>query len=213
MRNRVRIGQRFFIEYRVKQFVEFLRITAFQSGFLIDITLVKHVGRDLYHGGSGTFTATRLQQPKFAVLNGKLEVLHIFEIIFEFLLRFDQLSGTFGHDFLERGVFGRPFLFADALHLGPSVGALEGNLLRSTHAGYHIFALSIDKILAVKQVFARGGVAGESYAGGGSITHVAVYHRLHIHRRAPFFGEIVHLTIENGPVVHPTVEYGTYGAP
>ncbi|MPM36702.1 hypothetical protein SDC9_83304 [bioreactor metagenome] len=62
---------------------------------------MKHIDGYFDHGSPGTFTAAGLQQPQLTVLYGKLEVLHVFEVVFKFLLRFNQFFGTFGQCLFE----------------------------------------------------------------------------------------------------------------
>ncbi len=78
------------IKYGVQQFVELGRFAAEQGFLLGKDALFQHVHGDFHHGSTGTLSVTGLQHPQFAILNGKLEVLHIAVVIFKFLLDLDQ---------------------------------------------------------------------------------------------------------------------------
>ncbi len=86
-------------------------------------------------------------------------------------------------------------------------------MLRSADTGHHVFALGVDKIFAVEDVLASGGVTAECHAGGRVVAHVAVYHGLYVDGRSPFLGDLVHAAVDDGSFVHPAVEYGANTAP
>ena len=115
----------------------------------------------------------------------------------------DELGGAYGHRLLERGILGCTLLFADALKGGPAARTLDGDLLGGADAGNHIFALGVDEVFAVEDVFAGSGIAGEGYAGGGVVAHVAVDHSLNVNGGAPFLGDLVHAAVEDSALVHP----------
>ena len=80
--------------------------------------------------------------------------------------------------------------------------------LRRADAGNHIFALGVDQKFAVKHFLAGGGIAGESHAGAGIDAGIAENHRLHVHGRAPFLGNVVFPAVNDGAIVHPGAEHG-----
>ncbi|MPN52521.1 hypothetical protein SDC9_200183 [bioreactor metagenome] len=85
----------------MEQFIQLLCIAPFQGGFFINISLMEHIDSNLHHCRTGTFSTTGLQQPELTVLNGELKVLHILEIILQFLLHFNQFFCTLGQSLFE----------------------------------------------------------------------------------------------------------------
>ena len=146
-------------------------------------------------------------------MNGKFEVLHIFEVVFEFLLSFDKCFCTFGHGLFERRIFGCTFFFRYTLQCSPAARSFECDLLGGAYTGNYVFSLCIDEVLSVKDIFAGSSVTSECYTGSRGISHIAEYHSLHVYGSTPFFGNLVHTTVENGAFVHPAVEYGTDSTP
>ena len=63
--------------------------------------------------------------------------------------------------------------------------ANKGQMLRRPNTGDNIFALRIDQVLAVKNIFACRGVAGKRHTRGTIVAHVAKDHRLNIDGRTP----------------------------
>ena len=155
-----------FVEDGVQQLVEFVRLHAQKGGLLVDFACAEKLHGDAYHGYAGAFAVAGLEHPEFAVLDGELHVLHIFVIVLKFVGYADELGSAVGHCLFKSGIFSCAFLFADTLQGSPAARALDGDLLRSANAGYHVFALSVDEVFAVEDVFACGGVAAEGYAGG-----------------------------------------------
>ncbi|OPZ14516.1 MAG: hypothetical protein BWZ06_00922 [Bacteroidetes bacterium ADurb.BinA261] len=206
-------GQSFFIENRMQQFVEFFGITAFQRRLFVDISLAKHVHGNFNHRATRAFSTTSLKQPKFSVLNGKLQILHIFEIIFQFLLYLYQLFCTLGHTFFQGRIFCGSFFFRNSLLLSPATRSFEGYLLWRTYTCHDVFALRVDQIFAIKNIFAGGCIARKGHTRSGCIPHIAIYHGLHVDGGSPFFGDIVHFPIEDSTLVHPTVENCTNRTP
>ena len=92
-----RILQSILVEYRVEQFVEFLRLAAEQSSLLIDKSLANQVHGNLHHRRTGTLSVTCLQEPQFAFLYGKLHILHIVIVVFELVLQEIKLFVDFRH--------------------------------------------------------------------------------------------------------------------
>ena len=209
----VGLFQRFLVEYRVQQFVQLGRFHAQNGGRSVDQTLFEHFHRDTNHGCAGTLAVTRLQHPQFAVLDREFQILHVAEIVFEVLLDFVQLFERGGHHLFERRIFQRAFAFRNALQFGPAARTFEGDLLRRADAGYHVFALCVDQVFAVENVFAGSGVARKGHAGSRRFAHVTEYHRLYGYGGAPFGRDVVQLAVQDRTLVHPTAEYGADGAP
>ena len=89
----------------MQQFVELGRLAAEQGFFLGKYPLFQHIHGDFHHGSTGALAVTGLQHPQFAILNGKLEVLHIAVVVFKFLLDLEQFLINGRHCFFERRVF------------------------------------------------------------------------------------------------------------
>src|SRR5665648_655045 len=70
-----------------------------------------------------------------------------------------------------------------------------------------------DADLAVGDVSAGGGVAGEGDAGAGLLAGVAVHHGLHVDGGAPRVGDVVEAAVGDGAVVVPAAEHRGDGAP
>ena len=107
--------QRLFVRDRVEQFVQFLRFAAHYSGLLIDNALAHQVHGNFYHSGTSTLTVTRLQEPEFTLLNGELHILHIFVVVFEFLLDSIQFLEQSRHCLFHTRIFACTLFFADTL--------------------------------------------------------------------------------------------------
>ena len=129
------------------------------------------------------------------------------------LLDFVQLLVGGRHHLFERRVLERPFALGNALQFGPAARALDGDFLRRADTGYHVFSLSVDEVFAVENVFARSGVAREGHACSRRLAHVTEHHRLYVHGRSPFGGDVVQLAVQDGALVHPAAEYGADSAP
>ena len=95
--------------------------------------------------------------------------------------------------------------------LGQVLGHLL-DLLRRAHAGHDVLALGVDEVLAVEDVLAGGGVAGEGDAGAGVLAGVAEDHGLHVDGGAPLGGDAVLGAVDLGAVVVPGVEDRVDGA-
>src|SRR5207245_11744455 len=68
--------------------------------------------------------------------------------------------------------------------------------------------LSVDEKFTVEDLLSSGGIAGESHARAGIDAGIAENHGLHVYGRAPFLGDVVFPTINNGAIVHPRAEHG-----
>ena len=71
------------------------------SLFLLDEALLNHIQRDVNGGKTRALSVTGLQHPQFAFLDGKLNVLHITEVLLKFLTSYKKLlvrlGKIFGH--------------------------------------------------------------------------------------------------------------------
>lgn len=85
------------VKHWVKQFIEFLWLHTAEHCLLVDFACAEKVHRDFNHSGTCTLSVTSLEQPQLVVLDCKLEVLHVFEVVFKFLLSLDKLFCTFRH--------------------------------------------------------------------------------------------------------------------
>ena len=119
-------------------------------------------------------------------------------MLFQFVVNIGQVRIGGGHIFFQRRIFCGPFIFGDVVVFGPAQGAFFGHLLRGADAGDNVFALGVDQVFAIEQVFTRGGIAGESNAGCATFTPVAEYHGLNVNGGAPFIIVAVHLAIQDG---------------
>ncbi len=155
-----------FVEDGVQEFVEFLGFHALEHGFLIDGAGTEQVHGDFDHGGAGAFAVAGLEHPEFAVLDGEFHVLHVFVVCFQTVGDCEEFVGAHGHGFLERGIFALAFFFGDALESCPAAAAFDGDLLGGADAGYHVFALCVDEVFAVEEVFTGGCIAAEGNTGG-----------------------------------------------
>ena len=114
--------QRLFVKDRVEQFVQLLRFAAHDSGLLIDNALAHQVHGNLHHSGTCTLTVTRLQEPEFALLDGELHILHIFVVVFQFLLDGIQFVVEFGHSLFHTRILACTLFLTDTLQFSPTVG-------------------------------------------------------------------------------------------
>ena len=138
------LSQSCFVEYGVKQLVETIGFNAQQGFVFADHALLKHFHGNANHRGTCALTVAGLQNPKLTFLNGKLKVLHIAVMVLQFLLKVVEFFVNFRKHFLERGIFGFAFFFADVLQSSPTTRAFEGNFLRGTDTGHYVFTLGIN---------------------------------------------------------------------
>ena len=68
---------------------------------------------------------------------------------------------------------------------------------------HHVLTLRVDQVLAVNALSAGGRISRKGNARARCIAHVAEYHRLHVHRRAPVARNIVHTSVYNRSLVIP----------
>ena len=178
------------IENRSEQMRERIGGNPFHRVLLRDQFFLHHVHGNTDGCVSCSFAVSRLQNVKAIVLDGEFEVLHVLEMLFE----------------------GRPYshqCFVRGRHFPSQIS--DG--MRRAHSGDHVFALCVDQVLAVKNLFATGGVACESDTGGARLTHVAKNHCLDIDRRAPVMWDSVLPPVNNRTIIHPGTEYCADRAP
>ena len=94
------------IEYGVQKFVELLRLTTKNSSLLVNHTLVEKVHGNLNHSSTSTLAVTCLEEPKLALLNGKLHVLHIAIVLLELVLKCVKFLIKLRHSLFHRRIVG-----------------------------------------------------------------------------------------------------------
>ena len=165
--------------------------------FLVDQTLFHHVGSHSQSSNAGTFSDAALKHIQLAVLDGELYIQHIVEAVFQSLTDVAEFLISFGHKLLHR------VHVLVLLVLGVVVQRVGG-----TDTGHHILALGVDEPLAIEEVFAGGGVTGESNAGGAVVAHIAEHHSLHVDGSTPIVGNTLDATVANGLLTVPALEHG-----
>ena len=85
--------------------------------------------------------------------------------------------------------------------------------VRSTDSGNHILALGVDEPLAVELVVAVCRVAGECHTCCRGVTHISEYHGLDIDSCSPVIRNFLDLSVCDGALSVPGLEYATDGAP
>ena len=80
------------------------------------------------------------------------------------------------------------------------------DLLRSTDTGYYVFALSVDEVFAVEDIFTRTSISAKANPRSRGVAHIAEYHSLDVDSCPPFSRDTFHLTIEDSTLVHPAIE-------
>ena len=81
-----------------------------------------------------------------------------------------------------------------------------GHLLGSADSGNHILTLSIDQVLTVKNILARGRIAREGHSRPGVSARIPEDHGLHVHGSPPLHRDPVFLAIDLGPVIVPGIK-------
>ncbi len=137
----------------------------------------------------GAFAVAGLQHVQFAAFDREFHVLHVFVVFFK---RF----GNRVELVVKRLVVF--FEFSDRL--------------RGADAGNDVFALGVEQIFAIQNVFAIRRVAREGNAGAAVVAHVAEDHRLNGDRCAPFVRNVVQAAIGIGPRIIPRTENRLHGA-
>ena len=187
------------IQHRMQQLVERCRVHPPDRLGLIDQSFAGHVHRDPQRRRGGAFAVARLQHVQLVLLDRELEVLHVVVVLLEPLAHLQQFRIRLGHRRFQRRLV--------------RLGTVLRYRLRRADARHHILALRVHQILAVEHVLAGGRIAGEADAGGAVVAHVAEHHGLHVHRGAPFGGNVVQLAVGDRAMVHPGTEHRTDRAP
>src|SRR5205807_5266455 len=144
------------IEDRLQQLVQVVRRDARngQRLLFLDEPLVHHIDGDAHGSKAGPLAVACLQHPEPALLDGELDVLDVAVVLLQFIADVVKLFVDLGHLLLE-----------------------FGDLLGRADAGDDVFALGVNQVLAVEDLFARGRVAREGDAGARVVAHVAEDHR------------------------------------
>ena len=177
------------VEDRGEELVKLVGRVAQDGGFPVDELLFDHVHGELQSGSGGALAIPGLKHEQFALLDGELHVLNVFEVFFQGGANFEQFGVRAGHLFLE-------------LQHG----------LRGAHAGDDVLTLSVDEELTVEFIHAVSRVAGEGDAGSGVIAGVAVDHRLDVDGGAPLGGDVVFAAVNDRAIVHPGTEHSARSA-
>ena len=148
------------IELRMQQLIELLRVYALYSFFLGDKAFLLHLDCDVQSCSSSTLTNTGLKHPKLTLFNGELDVAHITEMVFE--------DGEYLFELTTSLFKARSFL---ELCNGAGV----------TNTGNNVFALCVNKVVAVEFLFAICGVTRKSNARSRSVALVAENHGLNVY--------------------------------
>ena len=175
---------------RSQQLVELLGLDAQQRLVRRDQPLLHHVDGDANGRRTGALADAALQHVEPAPLDGELDVHHVAVVPLERTTDLHQLRIDLRVLLLERA-----------------------ERQRRARAGDDVLALRVHQELAVEDVLAGRWVAREGDTGPRVVTEVAEDHRLHVHRRAPAFGNAVQLAVGDGAVVHPRAEDRADGAP
>ena len=129
---------------------------------------------------AGAFAVSGLQNVEAIVLDREFEVLHVLEVLLKDAAYLHQLVVRCGHFFRQ-----------------------ISDRMRRAHARNNIFALRVDEVFAVENLFSGGRVARESNSRRAGVAHVSKHHRLNVNRRSPFVRDAVLPPINDGAIVHP----------
>ena len=164
-----------------------------QDGFVLcDQTFAGHIDGDLQRRFRSAFAVARLQHVELTAFDGELDVLHVAIMGFELFVDVDQLGEHLRHRLFQR--------LTRLFHLDARG---FGERLWRADAGDDVFALRVYEIFAVEFLIAGAGVARKGDARGGGLAHIAEHHGLDVDGRAPAFGDVVVLAIEDRAIVHP----------
>ena len=188
------LGRR--VQGRVQKLVQGGRVDPHHRLRFFDQSFIGHFDGDFDRRLGGAFAGPGLQHPQFAVLNGKLDVLHVAIVAFELFVDAGQLAENLRHERFQRRRIG-PCGLAGAL----------GDVVRGANAGDHVFALGVDQIFTVKMVVAGCRVAGEGNPGGAGFAQIAKHHRLNINGGAPIVGNSIQPPIGDGPGIGPRAKH------
>ena len=201
------------VEYWVKKFIELVWLTAQESCLLINLALTKQVHGNLHHRCTRTLSVTSLEEPEVTLLNGELHILHIVVVLLQLILDVVQLSINLRHSLFHRRIFRSTSCLVDMLLLCPTDRAFLGNLLRSTDTCYHVLTLCIDQVLTIETVLTGSGITAEANTCSRSFAHITEHHCHDRNGCTPLCRNAFHLTIEDGTLVHPTVEHSADSSP
>ena len=121
---------------------------------------------------------------------------------FELAINLDELKEHFWKRF-----FHRKTAFTHRLALDARDGLWRAD------PGDNVFALGVDQIFAIEQALARRWVTRKGHTRSGGFAHIAKHHGLNVDGGAPAFGDVMHLAIKVGAVIHPRPEHSTDCAP
>src|ERR1700736_1762598 len=151
---------------------------------------VHHVDGDTDGSEPGSLSVSRLENKESIIFDRKFEILHIAEMLFESLSDQKQFLMCSRH-FLPQN----------------SDGAWCSN------PSHHIFTLSVNQILAIKDFLAGRRIACEGNPCRTRVTTIAEHHGLHVDRSAPFVRNIVCAPVDNCAVVIPGTKDCAYRTP
>ena len=172
------------IKGRMQQLIQALCLNAQNCFFRCNSAFIHQITGNLHSCRCGTLAVSCLQEEQIAFLDGEFHILHVAVMVFQTVGNVHKLCITLRQILCQLG-----------------------DRLRSTDAGYNVFALGINQVLAKNTLFAGGRVTGKCHAGTGGITHVAEYHGLDIDCGTPVTRDIIHTTVYNGTWVIPGTEY------
>ena len=135
----------------MQELVELRRLDAPNGFLLIDQAFVAHVDGDPHRRLRGALAVAGLQHEQLTLLDGELDVLHVVVVLLEPVAEGDELVIERRQHFLHRRQ-----IHAHRLLLG------QRQRLRRANAGDDVFALRVDQVFAVEQVFAGRRVAREA---------------------------------------------------
>ncbi len=173
-----------FVEARNQEIVELIRFHPEDCIFLSDQSFFDHLNRDPHRGPTGTLAVACLQHVELAILDGELEILHVFVVLLEARRDVAQLVVYIGHDLVK-----------------------FGNVNWSTNAGNHILTLRIHEKFAVELFRAGGGISREAHARAAGVAQIAVHHGLHVDRSAEHVIDVVDAAVVLGALVLPGAEH------
>jgi len=87
-------------------------------------------------------------------------------VILQLRLQSIQFFVDFRHGLFHGRILGYALFLTHAGQFCPTLRTDLCNLLRRTDTGHYVFALRIDEVLTVEEVFARSSIAAEAYARG-----------------------------------------------
>mmetsp|Transcript_21841 Transcript_21841/g.51908 ORF Transcript_21841/g.51908 Transcript_21841/m.51908 type:complete len:215 (+) Transcript_21841:130-774(+) len=143
-----------------------------------------------------------LQHVELALLDCKLDVLHVPVMVLQLVPNVFQLAEDPGHHLLQR---------RQVAAMG--LASLDRQLLGCSDAGHNVLTLGVDQELSVEILGAVGRIAGEGNSRGAVVAHVAEDHRLNVHGRAPLLRDVMQLPVGLGPLVHPGTKNSAHSAP